>query len=307
MLIRVAKSAFILRSATTGMTAWELFRLRAIGFGLCTGPEVHLAGWAAAAVLGIPTVNSPPGITTALRPGSAHRGADRTPFGWTRCGFLPPSHRTIRHRVATVDNCFAVVDIARHHGGVAGLVAADAVLRSGQTRKSLARLTEEMSAYPGIQTARWVVEHGDGRAESPLESLGRMAFLAGGRDAPLSNVWIRAGARMYRVDHFLPSEGVVIEADGAVKYRNRPDADLIIDAEKDRERDLRALGLEVVRYTYEVAVRRPAELLRRVDMAARSRGRKPVPDCWSLGREDQSAHFRPVVPANGKVDPRRRS
>lgn len=172
MLIRVAKSAFILRSATTGMTAWELFRLRAIGFGLCTGPEVHLAGWAAAAVLGIPTVHSPPGITTALRPGSAHRGADRTPFGWTRCGSLSPSHRTIRHRVATVDNCFAVVDIARHHGGVAGLVAAAAVLRSGQTRESLARLTEEMSAYPGIQTARWVVEHGDGCAEVPWSHWG---------------------------------------------------------------------------------------------------------------------------------------
>ena len=292
LLIRVAKSAFVLRSRAAGLTEWDAFRLRAIGFGMCSGSNVHLTGWAAAAVLGVPVVHSPPRLPTALRPGDAHRAPDRTPYGRTRWGHLPPRHRTTRFRVPTADAAYAAIDIARHNGAIAGLVAADFVLHSGTHREVLAQLTKDMINYPGIETARWVVEFADPRVESPLETLGRLVFLTNRREVPLSNVWIRVGARRYRVDHLLPETGVIVEADGAVKYNNRPDADQIVTDEKNRERDLRSAGFEIVRYNWDLAVRRPRELLRRVDMAERLRRGAVVPDCWSLTTPAESADQR---------------
>jgi hypothetical protein len=282
LLIRVAKSAFVLRSQLEHLTEWDRFRLKSIGFGLCNGKNVYLTGWAAAAVLGMPAVHGPPNLPTGLRPGDAHRAPDRTLYGRTRWGWLPPQHRTVRHRVGTVDLAYAAVDIARHNGAVAGIVAADFAMHNRVLRESLARLTNDMTNYPGIHTARWVVANADARAESPLESLGRLAFLSNRREAPLSNVWITAGRRHYRVDHFLPETGVVLEADGAVKYNNRPDADRIVMSEKDRERDLRSLGLGVVRYNFDLAIRRPGELVRRADAAGKLRSGRAVPACWSV-------------------------
>ncbi|SDP01696.1 hypothetical protein SAMN04515671_2680 [Nakamurella panacisegetis] len=286
LLVRVAKSAFVRRSSLERASEWDAFRLRSIGFGLCSGSNVHLTGWGAAAVLGVPTVHAPPRLVTGLRPGDAHRAPDRTPYGRTRWGHLPSWHRTRRFRVATVDAAYAAIDIARHYGAVAGLVAADFALRSGGRRESLARLVGEMVNYPGIQTAGWVVEHADPRAESPLETLGRLAFLTHRREAPLSNVWFTVGQRQYRVDHYLPEDGVAVEGDGGTKYNDRPDASVIVNAEKDRERDLRSVGVELARYSYEVAMHRPAEILRRVDVARRIRGSKPLPTCWSLDPPD---------------------
>ena len=139
-----------------------------------------------------------------------------------------------------------------------------------------------MLAYPGIDTARWVAEHADARSESPLESLGRLAFLSAGRTPPLSNVWITVCGKWFRVDHFLPETGVIIEADGAVKYDNRPDAGRQVMADREREHLLRKLGLVVVRYDWALATLAPAALLRRVDEAARTRPFIPVPTCWTL-------------------------
>ena len=239
----------------------------------------------------MPTVHAPPAWPTGLKPGDAHRAPDRTPYGRTRWGHLPPYHRTTRFRVQTVDVAYAAIDIARHNGAVAGTVAADFALHSGVLREELARLTDEMVHYPGIGTARWVVENADGRAESPLETLGRLAFLTSRRPAPLSNVWIAFGRRRYRVDHLLPDVGVVVEADGAVKYNNRAEADRVVTSEKERERDLRAAGFEIVRYNYDLAVRRPSELVRRVDAAVRHRRPGPAPTCWSMDSQEILGRF----------------
>jgi hypothetical protein len=75
---------------------------------------------------------------------------------------------------------------------------------------------------------------------------------------------------------------VVIEGDGALKYNNRPDAAKVLMKEKERERDLRSLGFEIVRYDFDLAMRHPRELVRRADVAERARRGRPVPDCWSL-------------------------
>jgi hypothetical protein len=84
------------------------------------------------------------------------------------------------------------------------------------------------------------------------------------------------------VDHLLPDDGVVLDGDGGLKYRNRPDADKIVGDEKERERLLRSAGFGVVRYTWADAIARPGQLLHRVTEAKRLRHNQPAPTGWRL-------------------------
>ncbi len=227
-------------------------------------------------------VGDPPDRPTALRPGNAHIGHDRSPYGRVRHGYLPPSHQTRRGRVFTVSPAYAVIDIARHYGTRDGIVVADRVLASGVHREVLANIVANMESYPGIESARWVVEHADPRAESPLESLGRFAFLSAGLPAPVSNAWIPVAGQWFRADHLLPEQGVILEADGAVKYDNRLDAAALVRADRDRERLLRSLSFGIARYGWSLAMARPAEIVRRAQEAARLRSGQPAPTCWTL-------------------------
>ncbi len=144
-----------------------------------------------------------------------------------------------------------------------------------------------MQAYSGIRTAAWAVEHADPRAESPLESLGRLVFLAAGRRPPLSNVWIWSGSERYRVDHLLPDVALVLEADGALKYNLRPDAADVIRAQNRRQEALQRWGYGVVRYTW-ADVHMPAQFLWRVDAAVRARPAIPPTARWT---QDAPAGF----------------
>jgi hypothetical protein len=184
--------------------------------------------------------------------------------------------------VNTVSPAFVAVDIARHQGPIDGLVTTDAALRSGIQREVLFDLIGNMAAYPGISTALWAVQNADPRAESPLESLGRYSFLAASRPVPLSNVWVRTAKQWFRVDHLSAETGVVIEADGALKYNNRPDADLIVTSQHAREELLRQAGFGIARYNWADAVGKPWIIPRRADEAARRRGVGQPPTCWQL-------------------------
>ncbi len=126
-----------------------------------------------------------------------------------------------------VSPSFAAMDIARHRGPRAGLVIADRVLADGVSRSTFSAIAAGLAKYPGVSWAAWVADHADGRAESPLESLGRWAFLQAGRPAPLSNVWVGAGRTHFRVDHLLPESGVILEGDGDQKYRQDNAVELI--------------------------------------------------------------------------------
>ena len=281
-LTRLGKAAFVSTGTLEAASPWEAFRLRSIAFSLSSGPDTFLTGTAAAAVLEIPMVGDPPDRPTALRPGNARIGHDRSPYGRVRHGFLPPSHQTRRGRAFTVSPAYCVIDIARHNGTRDGIVAADRVLASGLHREVLANLVGNMERYPGIESARWVVEHADSRAESPLESLGRFAFLSAGLPAPVSNAWIPVAGQWFRADHLMPEQGVILEADGAVKYDNRRDAATLVRADRDRERLLRSLSFGIARYGWSLAVGRPAEIIRRAQEAARLRSGQPGPTCWTL-------------------------
>jgi hypothetical protein len=279
---RIGKSAFVLARTLAEADPWEAFRLRSIGFVVGSGDDVYLAGASAQVVLGAPSLGEPPPKPVALRPGDAHRGPDRTPYGRVRTGWLPPYHRWSRSGVRVVSLEYAAVDVARHTDHAEALSVLDHALHHGADRESMALLTTQMSRYPGIDLARWAIQHGDDRVESPLESLGRLAFLEVGQQAPLSNVWIYDDSHAYRGDLLIPETGVVLEGDGNVKYDNRADASTIIGSQIARERWLRRRGYGVERFNSAVARYHREQILIRAEHAAKERGNRPPPKDWSL-------------------------
>jgi hypothetical protein len=141
------------------------------------------------------------------------------------------------------------LDLAREVGVQAGLVAADAALRNGLVDAAgLRRAAAQMAGWPESRAASEVTTLADAAAESPLESLSRLALLRAGLPAPILQARIvdSDGWFVGRVDFLWPKLGVVGEADGNLKY-DRPAA---LQAERRREQMLRDLGLLVVRWEW---------------------------------------------------------
>ena len=65
-----------------------------------------------------------------------------------------------------------------------------------------------------MRQARQIVELADGDAESPLESLVRLALHDDGFPRPLLQQWVGG----YRVDFLWPEYRLILEADGRLKY-----------------------------------------------------------------------------------------
>ena len=91
----------------------------------------------------------------------------------------------------------------------------------------------------------------DGRAESPLETRGRLRIVGAGLPRPELQVEIRTGGRLVGVvDAWFDEAAVAVEFDGRVKYtdpwRGRSPERVLWD-EKRREDELRALDIRVVR------------------------------------------------------------
>lgn len=281
-LIRLAKSAVVQADVHLTASPWERFRHRSLAFGLCSGSRTHLTGPAAAIVRQLPVLGVPPESPIGLRSGNAHKAPNVTVHGRIRWGYLPTSQQSSVAGVRLVGAEYTAIDIARHQGRLGGLLVADAVLHAGGSAEMMADLCAEMLHYPGIAEAAWVVSHADSRSESPVETLGRFAFLRAGRKVPLSNPWVWTEGRWFRVDHLQEDARVVIEADGAVKYNHRADADRVVTAEKERERLIRRGGLGMVRYTHEFARRRPEDLLRLVDEEAARVRNQACTAMWTL-------------------------
>jgi len=242
--------------------------------GLCLA-----AGWSAAVLRGLPMLRKPPAIPTVIQQRPTRRGTSRTPYGLIRVADVPEGHRTIFAGCPVVGTAWMTVDIARTADRPSSIVLADAVLHRGISRRALGAARALMRGWPGAQDAAWVVVNADGRAESALESLGRLTCIDGGLPVPLSNVWVGPGYPLHRLDHLWPYHWVAAEGDGALKYRGRDPAG-VVKAEKQREWALRRLGLEVVRYDWELAAYRREELAGRFGAVLEANSVRTEPVLW---------------------------
>ncbi len=177
-----------------------------------------------------------------------------------------------------------IIDVGRHRPVATTVAAADFALHEGLT--TLEQLREVLAFcanWPRASRAARALGQVDGRAESPLESISRLAFSWLRLPAPEPQQRIRneRGIVIARTDFYWDEFGVVGEADGRSKLQAWDD---LVTA-KDREEDLEDLGLAVIRWGWADVVRRPRLLEARIQRAfARGQRRDALgfPRRWSL-------------------------
>ncbi|UOY00327.1 type IV toxin-antitoxin system AbiEi family antitoxin domain-containing protein [Blastococcus sp. PRF04-17] len=148
-----------------------------------------------------------------------------------------------------------LVDVAREWSLVDSVVAVDdAIFRKRVRRSDVRAAILRQSHWVGIGVAARVLGLSDGRAESPLESRGRLALLQAGLPRPELQVELH-GPRGFvgRVDAWYEDAGVAIEFDGLVKYTDPRDGGAPSEVawqEKRREDLIRDLDVRVVRVVH---------------------------------------------------------
>lgn len=275
-LVVVAKGVYADAAALAAADPWSAFRLRTRAFLLAGAPNTYAAGWSSAVLHGLPTTGRPPQVPTVIRPGSRVSGSNRTCHGRTRFAAVPDRWLGQADGCPAVGAAFAAVDLARHAGAMTGLVLADAVAFRPGGREQLGAALADIGAWTGSGRVAWSVRHCDPDVESPLESVGRCAFLRAGLPLSLSNVWVGEFVPEVRLDHYWPQHRVGAEGDGVGKYL-LADPAAAIRKEKEREWLLQRMGIRLVRYTWPVATRSPdllaAQVQARLAEPARSGGR----------------------------------
>lgn len=207
-----------------------------------------LSGATAAWVWGLPRPRSTPRTVHLTDPHRWRRGN-----GWlmTRAS-LPEDEVTVRGAYQVTTAARTVVDLARTWPEVHAVAAVDAaLLRRLTSREELDLVLHRQGSVPGIPRAVRAVALADGRAESWLETWGRLTFAALGlpRFVPQVELWVD-GQLLKVADGWYPDVAVAIEFDGRIKYRQPqygvPPED-VLWREKRTEDVLRSLGIRFVR------------------------------------------------------------
>jgi hypothetical protein len=126
-----------------------------------------------------------------------------------------------------------------------------ALLAERTTPEELRDAAAAVHHWPGASRAVRAASLADGRAESPLETRGRLRIIGAGFPRPQLQVEIRAAGRLVGVaDAWFEEAAVAVEFDGRVKYMNPwrgRTPEQVLWEEKRREDELRALDIRIVR------------------------------------------------------------
>jgi hypothetical protein len=186
-----------------------------------------------------------------------------------------------------------LLDCARQWELDDAVIALDAALLGERvTAQQLAAGVTALRGWPRARRAARAVALADGRAESPLETRGRLRIIGAGLPTPELQVEIHAGGRLVGVaDAWFDEAAVAVEFDGRITYtqpwRGRS-PERVLWEEKRREDELRALDIRIVRLVQadlgaswpraESRLREllasPAPSVRRFTVTARARGRQ---------------------------------
>ncbi|MFC9998160.1 hypothetical protein [Nocardia sp. NPDC127526] len=175
-----------------------------------------------------------------------------------------------------------VVDLALTLPFDAAVVAGDALAgRFGLTAGELAEEVARAKFRHGIARAKHAVSFLDGRSRSAGESLSRIMIRRCGLPAPATQgtVLTPDGRFVDRADFYYENAGVVCQFDGPFRYgrllRHGGDPAEAVHREQAHETHLRALGFQVVRWTWnDLSGDEAGRRLR----AALTRGRRSSPD-----------------------------
>jgi len=183
---------------------------------------------------------------------------------------LPASHVTRKFGLPVTTVARTVVDLARTGTFADGVVAADSALYRGLVAPLELRIVADEGGSRGKAQAVRVVEFASGLAESPLESLARVAFDDQGLPTPELQASISDdNGFIGRVDFYWKQYRTIAEVDGALKYADP------VRARKQlwRDKALRQAGYEVVHFDWREITQHPDEVASSIREAFR-RGRK---------------------------------
>ncbi len=233
-------------ASTDGGDRWSIERRThalAAAAAAVLNPGHVVTGRTAAILVGLPTVDIPerPELTVARGAKVRRKGA--------RTATLPVTAAADWFGVPLTPTARTVVDVARH-SRTEGIVVADAALRCRvTTRAELSAALDAVVGWPGARAAREICVLADPLAESPLESLTRLAIHDAGLPAPTLQAPIQLPGRRrpYYVDMLWADRRVVLECDGLLKYQER--ADLV--REKRRQTAISRLDLQIERVMWD--------------------------------------------------------
>jgi hypothetical protein len=145
-----------------------------------------------------------------------------------------------------------VADLARTLEFRAGVVAADSALHKKLvTKPELQAVLDTCPRWQGAHRAAEVIAFADARAESPLESIARVAFRDCGLPPPELQVWLGGTIEpIGRVDFYWRRYWTIAEVDGALKYGGS-DGPQRATLQLRRDMLLREDGYEVVHFTWD--------------------------------------------------------
>ncbi|WP_158544802.1 type IV toxin-antitoxin system AbiEi family antitoxin domain-containing protein [Blastococcus sp. TF02-09] len=215
-------------------------------------PSAVFSGATAAWIWGLPLPMSEP---RSVQLTDTHRW--RRGRGWSMTqARLPDDETTVRGAYRVTTAARTVVDLGRLWPEVHAVAAVDAaLLRRLTTRDELERVLARQASVPGIPRSVRAVALADGRAESWLESCGRLTFAALGLPAFVPQVELWVDGRLVKVaDGWYSDAALAVEFDGRLKYRSpgygrTPEEELW--REKRDEDLLRSLGIRFVRVAAE--------------------------------------------------------
>jgi predicted transcriptional regulator of viral defense system len=189
----------------------------------------------------------------------------------TYANAMPDQHVVSKYGLRVTTPARTVLDLARTLSFAAGVVAADSALHQGLTTVAeLLYLAEPYRQRRGGYQAHRVMMFADGLAESPLESLARVAFDEGGLPVPELQARIAANDDFIgRVDFLWRKYKLIVEVDGETKYDIDPRR-----ARKEllRDKALRRAGYEVIHFSWAEITTQPGQVIAAIWAALRARG-----------------------------------
>jgi len=211
-------------------------------------PSAAISHRSAARLWCFPLRRRPADVVQLTDPTHGHDGRG---FHITRAP-LDPREVSIRGPFRLTTAARTLIDVARVEPLEDAVVAMDAGLLDRRvTGQQLRSAAERAATWRGGRRASRAVALADGRAESPLETRGRLRIVGAALPTPGLQVEIRAGIRLVGVvDAWYEGAAVAVEFDGRVKYtdpwRDRA-PERVLWEEKRREDELRSLDIRIVR------------------------------------------------------------
>jgi hypothetical protein len=216
------------------------------------GPGTVISHHTAALIHGLDLLDAPPQVTVTRAPGMGSRSGKAGLH--VHVARVPASHVGSRLAIPVTTVARTVIDLARSEDFRGGVVVADSALHKQlATKRRLQQVLAELPRSRGAGRAAQVVEFSDGRSESALESIARVAFRDCGLPPPDLQVQLGGDEFLARVDFYWWEFRTVVEVDGAMKYDDRNAA----VRQLRRDAKLRHAGFEVEHFNWQEITQTP--------------------------------------------------